>query len=133
MAAFLHVNVNLCEQQSGLADSLKKQHDSRLDFIFGVNERHCGTKPVYGLEVLDFLTFLPGPCPEPAAQTSLGAWGRSGQSSCLYAQWPNKNNHWFQCAAVKEGIHTIEDRLEQLSDITDRYITDLFPTFTLYP
>ncbi|XP_056890866.1 helicase SRCAP isoform X2 [Takifugu flavidus] len=106
---------------SGLADSLKNQHDSRLDFIFGVNERRCGAKPVYGLEVLDFLTFLPGPCPEPAAQTSLGAWGRSGQSSCLYAQWPNKNNHWFQCTAVKEGIHSIEDRLEQLSDITDRF------------
>ncbi|TNN03333.1 hypothetical protein fugu_000362 [Takifugu bimaculatus] len=106
---------------SGLADSLKTQHDSRLDFIFGVNERRCGAKPVYGLEVLDFLTFLPGPCPEPAAQTSLGAWGRSGQSSCLYAQWPNKNNHWFQCTAVKEGIHSIEDRLEQLSDITDRF------------
>lgn len=120
MEAFLHANLNLSDQQSSLADRLKKQHDSRLDYIFGVNERHCGAKPVYGLEVLDFLTFLPGPCPEPAAQTSLGDWGRSGQSSCLYAQWPNKNNHWFQCAAVKKAIHSIEHRLEQLGDITER-------------
>lgn len=120
MADFLLANCNFSEQQSWLADSLKKQHDSRIDFIFGVNERRCGAKPVYGLEVLDFLTFLPGPCPEPAAQTSLGDWGRSGQSSCLYAQWPNKNNHWFQCAAVKEAISSIEDRLDQLSEITDR-------------
>uniref|UniRef100_H3CXJ7 Snf2-related CREBBP activator protein n=1 Tax=Tetraodon nigroviridis TaxID=99883 RepID=H3CXJ7_TETNG len=117
----IHFDFSLSEQQSSLADSLKKQHNSRLDYIFGVNERHCGAKPVYGLEVLDFLTFLPGPCPEPAAQTSQGEWGRSGQSSCLYAQWPNKNNHWFQCTAVKKAIHSIEDRLEQLSDITERF------------
>uniref|UniRef100_A0A8C6LTT6 Snf2-related CREBBP activator protein n=1 Tax=Nothobranchius furzeri TaxID=105023 RepID=A0A8C6LTT6_NOTFU len=45
---------------------LKQQHQSRLDFICQVNERRCGAKPVYGREVLDFLTFLPGPDPSPA-------------------------------------------------------------------
>ncbi|XP_047464547.1 uncharacterized protein LOC125022184 [Mugil cephalus] len=107
---------------SWLADSLKQQRDSRLDFIFRVNERHCGAKPVYGYEVLDFLTFLPGPRPSPAALNSNGGeWGRSGHSSCLYAQWQNKSDYWFQSDAVREAIHSIEERAELLSDIIDGF------------
>ncbi|XP_041819357.1 helicase SRCAP [Chelmon rostratus] len=104
-----------------LADSLKQQRHSRLDFIIQVNERHCGAKPMYGREVLDFLTFLPGPRPSPAALSSRGEWGCSGQSSCLFAQWQNKYDYWFQSRAVREAIHSIEERLELLSDIVDRF------------
>lgn len=107
-------------QQKWLADSLKQQRHSRLDFIIQVNERHCGAKPMYGREVLDFLTFLPGPRPSPAALSSRGEWGCSGQSSCLFAQWQNKYDYWFQSRAVREAIHSIEERLELLSDIVDR-------------
>nr|XP_046232950.1 helicase SRCAP [Scatophagus argus] len=104
-----------------LADSLQQQRDSRLDFIIRVNERHCGAKPMYGREVLDFLTFLPGPRPKPAPVSSQGEWGRSGQSSCLLAQWQNKHNYWSQSHAVREAILSIEDRLELLSDVIDRF------------
>lgn len=105
-----------------MAESLKQQRESRLDFIIRVNERHCGAKPVYGHEVLDFLTFLPGPRPVPAALNSaeLREWGRSGHSSCVFAQWQNKYNYWFQSRAVKEAIDSIEERLELLSDVIDR-------------
>ncbi|KAM6963499.1 LOW QUALITY PROTEIN: helicase SRCAP-like [Tautogolabrus adspersus] len=106
---------------SWLADSEKKQRDSKLDFINGVNELRCGMKPVYGREVLDFLTFLPGGRPSPAALSSQGDWGRSGHSSCLFAQWQNKNNFLFQSHAVREAIHSIEERLELLQDIVDRF------------
>ncbi|XP_022598020.1 helicase SRCAP [Seriola dumerili] len=106
---------------SWLAESHKQQHDSRLDFIIRVNEQHCGAKPVYGLEVLDFLTFLPSLRPSPAAQSSQGEWGRSGHSSCLFAQWQNKYDYWCQSHAVREAIHSIEERLELLSDMIDRY------------
>ncbi|XP_073346198.1 uncharacterized protein srcap isoform X2 [Pagrus major] len=106
---------------SWLADGLKQQRDSKLDFIFRVNEHHCGAKPMYGREVLDFLTFLPGPRPNPAALKSEGEWGRSGHSSCLFAQWQNKYDYWFESHAVREAINRIEDRLELLSDIVDRF------------
>ncbi|XP_078019315.1 uncharacterized protein srcap isoform X2 [Epinephelus lanceolatus] len=106
---------------SWLADSLKQQRDSRLDFIIRVNENHCAAKPVYGREVLDFLTFLPGPRPSPAALSAQEEWGRSGHSSALYAQQHNKYNFWFQSHAVREAIHSIEDRLELLNDIIDRF------------
>ncbi|XP_056222445.1 helicase SRCAP isoform X2 [Seriola aureovittata] len=106
---------------SWLAESHKQQHDSRLDFIIRVNEQHCGAKPVYGLEVLDFLTFLPSLRPSPAAQSSQGEWGRSGHSSCLFAQWQNKYDYWCQSHAVREAIHSIEERLGLLSDMIDRY------------
>uniref|UniRef100_A0A667X9C1 Snf2 related CREBBP activator protein n=1 Tax=Myripristis murdjan TaxID=586833 RepID=A0A667X9C1_9TELE len=55
----------------------RQQRDSRMDLIFRVNERHCGAKPVYGQEVLDFLTFLPSSCPSPAPLSAQGEWGRS--------------------------------------------------------
>lgn len=75
---------------------------------------------MYGREVLDFLTFLPGPRPKPAALSSQGEWGRSGQSSYLYAQWQNKYDFWFQSRAVRGAIQSIEDRLELLTDLIDR-------------
>lgn len=75
---------------------------------------------MYGREVLNFLTFLPGPRPSPAALSSEGEWGRSGQSSCLFAQWQNKYDYWFQSRAVRAAIYSIEERLELLSNIIDR-------------
>ncbi|XP_041830226.1 helicase SRCAP isoform X2 [Melanotaenia boesemani] len=106
---------------SWLADSLKQQRDSRLGFIIQVNERHCGAKPVFGREVLDFVTFLPGSRPSPSALNSDGDWGRSGHSSCLFAQWQNKYDHWFQTQTLIKAINSIEERLELLSDIIDRF------------
>lgn len=113
-------NVYPLTQQSWLADKHKQQRDSQLDFIIRVNEHRCAAKPMYGREVLDFLTFLPGPRPSPAAPSPQGEWGRSGQSSLLYAQWQNKYDHWFQSRAVREAVSSIEERLELLSDIVDR-------------
>ncbi|CAB1337947.1 unnamed protein product [Coregonus sp. 'balchen'] len=60
--------------------------DSRLTQIIRINDLHCSAKPMYGHEVLDFLTFLPGSCPAPAPR-ALGQWGRSGHAACLFAQF----------------------------------------------
>ncbi|XP_034563893.1 helicase SRCAP isoform X3 [Notolabrus celidotus] len=106
---------------SWLAGSHRQQHDSKLDFIGRVNELRCGAKPAYGREVLDFLTFLPGGRLSPAAPTSHGGWGRSGHSSCLFAQWHNKTDYWFQSHAVTEAIHSIEQRLVLLKEVVDRF------------
>ncbi|KAM4715945.1 uncharacterized protein srcap isoform 2-T2 [Anableps anableps] len=107
---------------SWLADEIKQQRDSRLDFIFRVNERHCGATPVFGREVLDFLTFLPGPYPSPAALKAEGEWSRSGHSSCLFAQQQDNQDNWFQSPALREAIHTPNKRVELLSDIIDRFV-----------
>lgn len=106
--------------QAWMADSQKQQRDSRLDFIIRVNENRCAAKPMYGREVLNFLTFLPGSHPSPAPLSARGEWGRSGHSSALYAQWQNKSDFWFQSQAVREAIHSIDDRLELLNPIIDR-------------
>ncbi|XP_069373356.1 helicase SRCAP isoform X1 [Paralichthys olivaceus] len=106
---------------SWLAESSKQQHNSRLDFIIRANEQHCRAKPMYGQEVLNFLTFLPGPRPAPAAVSSQGEWGRSGHSSCLFAQWQNKYDYLCQSRAVREAIRSTEGRLELLSDAIDRF------------
>lgn len=102
-----------------LAESLKRQRDSNIDFIMQVNDRRCGVKPMYGREVLEFLTFLSAPGLSPAPLSSQLHWGRSGHSSCLNAQ--SNDNFWCQSRAVKEAIYGIEERLEQLKDIIDRF------------
>ena len=85
-----------------------------------MNELHCSAKPVYGYEVLNFLTFLPGPCPSPTPPAQ-GEWGRSGHASCLFAQSHSPQDYWFLSRALREAIHTTQDRLGLLSDIIDRY------------
>ncbi|XP_077482593.1 helicase SRCAP [Stigmatopora argus] len=105
-----------------LAEALKKQRDSKLDFIFRVNERHSGAKPVYGKEVLDFLTFLPGPRPTPAApRVAEAEWGRSGHAGCLVSQWRHRLDLWRHSRPAGKAIHSIEERLTLLSDIVDRF------------
>nr|XP_046224857.1 helicase SRCAP-like isoform X3 [Oncorhynchus gorbuscha] len=105
---------------SWLADSLKKQRDSRLAQIIRINDLHCSAKPVFGHEVLDFLTFLPGSCPAPAPR-ALGQWGRSGHAACLFAQSHSTTDYWDQSCALREGIHTTEDRLQLLKDVIERF------------
>ncbi|XP_061612159.1 helicase SRCAP isoform X3 [Phyllopteryx taeniolatus] len=105
-----------------LAEALRKQRDSKLDFIFRVNDRHCAAKPLFGKEVLDFLTFLPGPRPSPAAlRPTKAEWGRSGHGSCLVSQWQHKHDMWCHSHYVGDAIHSIEERLMLLSDIVDRF------------
>ncbi|XP_068439842.1 helicase SRCAP [Clinocottus analis] len=104
-----------------LADANKQRRDGHLDFIIRTNESHCAAKPVYGREVLDFLTFLPGPRPAPAGPRAQREWGRSGHSSALYSQWSNKYDFWFQSRAVSDAISGVEDRLELLKDVVDRF------------
>eukprot|EP00063_Salmo_salar_P039741 XP_014014576.1 PREDICTED: uncharacterized protein LOC106579300 isoform X2 [Salmo salar] len=105
---------------SWLADSRKKQRDSRLAQIIRINDLHCSAKPVFGHEVLDFLTFLPGSCPAPAPR-ALGQWGRSGHAACLFAQSHSTTDYWDQSRALREGIHTTEDRLQLLKDVIERF------------
>ncbi|XP_057681895.1 helicase SRCAP [Corythoichthys intestinalis] len=105
-----------------LAEALKKQRENKLDFIFRVNERHSAAKPVFGKEVLNFLTFLPGPRPSPASpRATVAEWGRSGHGSCLVSQWRHRLDLWCHSHSVGNAIHSIEERLMLLSDIVDRF------------
>ncbi|KAM9831234.1 uncharacterized protein srcap [Neosynchiropus ocellatus] len=106
---------------SWLENVHKQQHNSKLDLIARVNVERCSASPVYGKEVLDFLTFLNGPRPSPAAIKGEGDWMRSGHSSSLYSQWSHRQDFWCQSDAVRGAIHGIEERLELLTDIVDRF------------
>lgn len=96
------------------------QRDDRVSQIFRVNELHCNAKPVFGQEVLDFLTFLPGPSPTPA-QPILSQWSHSGNSSCLIAQSQHKHNYLDQSKTLREAIYSSEERLHLMSEVIDRY------------
>ncbi|KAK2876406.1 hypothetical protein Q8A67_020502 [Cirrhinus molitorella] len=105
---------------SWLTDSRKAQRDSRISQIMRINELRCSAKPVYGREVLDFLTFLPGPCPSPPRPV-VNNWSYSGYSSCLTAQSHHTYSFLEKSRVLKEAIQNSEERLKLLSEIIDRY------------
>ncbi|XP_051958618.1 helicase SRCAP-like [Xyrauchen texanus] len=105
---------------SWLADSRKAQRDSRISQIIRINELHCSAKPVYGREVLDFLTFIPGPCQSPARPV-LDNWTYCGYSSCLTAQSHHHKDYLEKSEVLKEAIHNSDERLKHLSEVMDRF------------
>ncbi|XP_051523057.1 helicase SRCAP-like isoform X2 [Myxocyprinus asiaticus] len=105
---------------SWIADSRKAQRDSRISQIIRINDLHCSAKPVYGHEVLDFLTFLPGPCQSPARPV-LDNWTYSGYSSCLTAQSHHHKDYLEKSEVLKEAIHNSDERLKHLSEVMDRF------------
>ncbi|XP_041938054.1 helicase SRCAP isoform X2 [Alosa sapidissima] len=105
---------------SWLEDRLKAQRDARLAQIIRVNEFHCNAKPVYGQEVLDFLTFLTGPAPKPASP-ALGQWSRSGHTFCLLARLQRTQDLWVQSETLRTAVQNTEERLAGLSEVIDRF------------
>lgn len=75
---------------------------------------------MFGQEVLDFLTFLPGPSPRPA-QSILNRWSHMGYSSCLIAQSQHKTSYLDQSKTLREAIYSSEERLHLMSEVIDRY------------
>uniref|UniRef100_A0A672QWV2 Helicase SRCAP-like n=1 Tax=Sinocyclocheilus grahami TaxID=75366 RepID=A0A672QWV2_SINGR len=105
---------------SWLADCRKAQRDNRISQIMRINDLHCSASPVYGHEVLDFLTFLPGPCPSPPHPV-INNWSYSGYSSCLTAQSHHTSSFLEKSHVLKEAIHHSEERLQLLSEIIERF------------
>uniref|UniRef100_W5M6I9 Snf2 related CREBBP activator protein n=1 Tax=Lepisosteus oculatus TaxID=7918 RepID=W5M6I9_LEPOC len=106
--------------QSWLADRRKAQREARLSRILRVNEQHCSARPIYGQEVLRFLTVLDRPsAPSPDAP---GHWLSSGYAHCLNAQSQAPDRYWERSEALSRVIQTPEQRIEQLSNVIDRFI-----------
>ncbi|XP_058261939.1 helicase SRCAP isoform X2 [Hemibagrus wyckioides] len=105
---------------SWLADRHKAQRDDRISQIFRINELHCNAKPVFGQEVLDFLTFLPGPSPTPA-KPIFSRWNHLGYSSCRIAQSQHKRDYLDQSKILREAINSSEERLHLMSEVIDRF------------
>ncbi|XP_060715099.1 helicase SRCAP isoform X2 [Tachysurus vachellii] len=103
-----------------LADRHKAKRDGRISQIFRVNELHCNVKPVFGQEVLDFLTFLPGASSIPA-RPICNRWHHSGYSSCLIAQSQHKSEYLYQSKLLREAINSFEERLHLMSEVINRF------------
>uniref|UniRef100_A0A670JF96 Snf2 related CREBBP activator protein n=1 Tax=Podarcis muralis TaxID=64176 RepID=A0A670JF96_PODMU len=86
---------------SGLQESLeekrKKQKEERLDRLFRLNEQHCNLVPIYGTEVLHFCTLFP---PDPHRLKA----------------------HWQRADTLAQAILKPQQRIEELTDIIERFI-----------
>nr|XP_034991115.1 helicase SRCAP isoform X3 [Zootoca vivipara] len=122
-----------------LEEKRKKQKEERLDRLFRLNEQHCNLVPIYGTEVLHFCTLFPPAPPlwreeeeeeEPAAAPAQevepkGCRGAS-YAHCYAAQVqrdPHRlETHWQRADTLAQAILKPQQRIEELTDIIERFI-----------
>ncbi|XP_070800669.1 helicase SRCAP isoform X3 [Pituophis catenifer annectens] len=130
-----------------LEEKRKKQKEERLDRLFRLNEQHCILAPIYGTEVLRFCTLFP-PVPSPAQEKEeeeeevvveasekramvtqkvepKGSRG-SGYTHCYTAQVQRDAQHleayWQKSETLAQAVLTPQQRIEELTDIIERFI-----------
>lgn len=89
-----------------LEEKRKQQRSERLERIFQLSEAHGALAPVYGTEVLDFCT-LPQPVASPIGPRSPG---------------PSHPIFWTYTEAAHQAVLFPQQRLDQLSEIIERFI-----------
>lgn len=89
-----------------LEEKRKRQRSERLERIFQLSEAHGALAPVYGTEVLDFCT-LPQPVASPIGPRSPG---------------PSHPTFWTYTEAAHRAVLFPQQRLDQLSEIIERFI-----------
>ncbi|XP_055483557.1 helicase SRCAP isoform X3 [Psammomys obesus] len=89
-----------------LEEKRKLQRSERLERIFQLSEAHGALAPVYGTEVLDFCT-LPQPVASPIGPHSPG---------------PSHPDFWTYTEAAHQAVLFPQQRLDQLSEIIERFI-----------
>uniref|UniRef100_A0A2K5QXA4 Snf2 related CREBBP activator protein n=2 Tax=Cebus imitator TaxID=2715852 RepID=A0A2K5QXA4_CEBIM len=89
-----------------LEEKRKRQRSERLERIFQLSEAHGALAPVYGAEVLDFCT-LPQPVASPIGPRSPG---------------PSHPTFWTYTEAAHRAVLFPQQRLDQLSEIIERFI-----------
>ncbi|XP_016074673.1 PREDICTED: helicase SRCAP isoform X3 [Miniopterus natalensis] len=89
-----------------LEEKRKRQRSERLERIFQLSEAHGALAPVYGTEVLDFCT-LPQPVASPIGPRS---------------PHPSHPTFWTYTEAARQAVLFPQQRLDQLSEIIERFI-----------
>nr|XP_012997047.1 helicase SRCAP [Cavia porcellus] len=89
-----------------LEEKRKRQRSERLERIFQLSEAHGALAPMYGTEVLDFCT-LPQPVASPISPHCPG---------------PSHPTFWTYTEAAQRAVLLPQQRLDQLSDIIERFI-----------
>ncbi|XP_008592286.1 PREDICTED: helicase SRCAP isoform X1 [Galeopterus variegatus] len=89
-----------------LEEKRKRQRSERLERIFQLSEAHGALAPVYGTEVLEFCT-LPQPVASPIGPRSPG---------------PSHPTFWTYTEAAHRAVLLPQQRLDQLSEIIERFI-----------
>ncbi|XP_054849171.1 helicase SRCAP isoform X5 [Eublepharis macularius] len=122
-----------------LEEKRKKQKEERLDRLFRLNEQHCNLVPMYGTEVLRFCTLFP-PAPalwrneEEESEEQVVAcqdieakgWRGASYAHCYAAQVQRDPQsleaYWQRSEVLAQAILTPQQRIEQLTDIIERFI-----------
>ncbi|XP_076997308.1 helicase SRCAP isoform X4 [Tamandua tetradactyla] len=94
------------QTMDSLEEKRKQQRSERLERIFHLSEAHGALAPVYGTEVLDFCT-LPQPVASPIG---------------CHAPGPSHPTFWTFTEAARQAVLFPQQRLDQLSEIIERFI-----------
>ncbi|XP_073971581.1 domino helicase isoform X3 [Rhodnius prolixus] len=107
-------NSSLSIKDLSLEERRKRRRQERLALIGRLNEIRCRALPVYGVDLVSSLTIEHAP-----VNTN---WGCSGYGHCKEAVINDPRKYWSQTGALREAIHSTEDRVAQLSEIFSRFV-----------
>ncbi|XP_014280973.1 helicase domino isoform X2 [Halyomorpha halys] len=91
----------------------KRRRKDKLELIARINEVRCQALPIYGSDLLSSLTLDDVPDDNKDC---------IGIVHCRNALSPNPLLFWNQTHALSAAIHSIQDRVAELSDIFSRFV-----------
>ncbi|RXG53817.1 Helicase domino [Armadillidium vulgare] len=105
---------------SDLEEQRKHKRKEKLCFIASLNTRRCHACPIYGSDLMEAVSVLLGPIKDAALNEA--SFNGQGMVHCQNAPVTSIDQYWLQTECLSNLVKTPEKYLEELRDITDRYV-----------
>lgn len=92
--------------QPRLEEKRKKWRQEKLAHTAIINEQRCSSAPVYGWDLVRALRLVDLPDVSP----------------CNLAHNSHTSLYWYQTEALSKAVLSVEDRLQELKHLIDRYL-----------
>lgn len=111
--------------QAALERRKKRARETKLSIIGRINEERCSAFPLYGEDLRQACNVFKETDsfePHPAYRDE-APWTARGYSNCYdIAMTKRSTFSWRQTKTLQQSIHTVEDYIEELTELLDRYI-----------
>ncbi|KAB7496302.1 Helicase domino [Armadillidium nasatum] len=105
---------------SDLEEQRKHKRKEKLCFIASLNTRRCHACPIYGSDLMEAVSVLLGPIKDAALNEA--SFNGQGMVHCQNAPVTSIDQYWLQTECLSNLVKTPEKYLEELRDITDRFV-----------
>ncbi|KAK7077901.1 hypothetical protein SK128_004066 [Halocaridina rubra] len=102
-----------------LEERRKKSRKEKLSLIARLNIRKCHACPIYGADLIEAVTVVGN---VEGIATCHGSFAGQGLTNCARATALSTRAYWSQTSSLNEFVYTPEQYLNELKDITDRFV-----------